>query len=47
VSPLLDGKDSHYLWHPADNLVTRTARIQIVAINWGAATSDGLFIIQH
>jgi len=45
VSPLLDGKDHHYLWSPTDDVVTRAARIRIVAINWGEAVSDGPFII--
>ena len=47
ISPLLDGKDSHYLWIPTENVVTRVARIRVVAINWGEATNDGPFIIQH
>jgi hypothetical protein len=46
ISPLLDGKNSHYLWIPTENVVTRAARIRVVAINWGEATNDGPFIIQ-
>ncbi|MGE3539675.1 MAG: hypothetical protein AB7N91_19880 [Candidatus Tectimicrobiota bacterium] len=45
LSPLLDGQDSHYLWSPTDDVVTPTARIRIVAINWGEATTDGPFSI--
>ncbi len=45
ISPLLDAKDYHYLWHPTDDVVTRAARIRVIAINWGEAASDGLFMI--
>lgn len=47
ISPLLDGKDYHYLWIPAEDVVTPSARIRVVAMNWGEATNDGPFIIQH
>ena len=47
ISPLLDGKDSHYLWIPSEDVVTHAARIRVVAINWGEATNDGPFIIQR
>jgi hypothetical protein len=46
ISPLLDGKDSHYLWIPTEDVVTGAARIRVMAINWGEATNDGPFIIQ-
>ncbi|MGE3542035.1 MAG: hypothetical protein AB7N91_32045 [Candidatus Tectimicrobiota bacterium] len=45
ISPLLDGPDCRYLWIPGDDAVTSTARLRVVAINWGEATSEGTFII--
>ena len=45
ISPLLDGKNDHYLWNPTDDVVTPSARIRIAAINWGEATSDIPFMI--
>jgi hypothetical protein len=46
IAPLLEGKDSHYLWIPTGDVVTEAARIRVRAVSWGEAVSDGLFSIQ-
>lgn len=47
LSPLLDGQEHDYLWSPTEEVVTETARIRVVAVNWGEAVSDGLFSIRR
>ena len=50
ISPRLDGTARSYTWAPTADMVTKEARVRVVAIdrigNWGADDSDGTFIIQ-
>ena len=51
ISPRLDGTARSYIWTPTADMVTKEARVRVVAIdrigNWGADDSDGIFIIQQ
>ena len=50
ISPRLDGMARSYTWTPTADMVTKEARVRVVAIdrsgNWGADDSDGTFMIQ-
>jgi hypothetical protein len=50
ISPRLDGMARSYTWTPTADMVTKEARVRVIAIdrggNWGADDSDRTFMIQ-